>query len=187
MRSRIAATITPTLASKLRRRRSGLSLLEVTIATIMAATVTMVAAGVAFDLTHHMADNIARTRVASEARLAIECFRRDFGGNDPDARIGDRNRWRLVGMMVPTADELRLCYDDDDDASADWISPDRVIIYYELDGQLVRADIESNRVNVIAHLVESVNFEVIGSELRISIAFQLGQVSETYVFNTPRI
>ena len=167
------------------QRRSGLSLLEVTLGAAIAATVTMMAAGVTIDLTHHMADNVARTRVAGEARLAIESFRRDFAGNDPDDSSGDRNRWRLVGAMVPTADELRLCFDANEDASADWVSPDRVITYYELDGQLIRYDIENDRSNVISHLVDSINFEVIGNELRITTEFELGDVSETYVFNTP--
>ena len=170
-----------------RRRRAGLSLLEVTIGTAMAATVAMMAAAVTVDLTNHMSDNVARTRLAAEARMAIESFRRDFGGNDPDSTSGDRHHWRLIDSMVPSADELRLCFDEDDNATADWVSPDRVIIYYETDGHLIRSDIESNRTNVIAHLVESVNFEVIGNELRITIEFTLGDVSETYVFNTPNI
>lgn len=170
-----------------RPKRGGLSLLEITIGSVMAATVTMMAAGVAFDMTNHMADTIARTRVATEARMAIEAFRRDFGGNDPDSPAGDRHHWRLVGSMIPSADELRLCFDEDDDSTADWIAPDRVIIYYELEGRLIRSDVASNRTNVIAHLVDSINFEVIGNELRITTVFQLGDVSETYVFNTPNI
>lgn len=168
-------------------RRKGLSLLEVTIGSVMAATITMMAASVTMDLTRNMADNIARTRVATEARLAIESFRRDFGGNDPDAGSGDRHRWRLVGSMVPTADELRLCFDDDVDGSADWVSPDRVIIYFESDGRLIRSDVEADRTNVVAELVQSANFEVIGNEIRITLEIELGDVAETYVFNTPNI
>lgn len=169
------------------RRQNGLSLLEVTIGSVMAATITMMAAGVTFDLTRNMADSIARTRIASEARMTIESFRRDFGGNDPDSSMGDRHRWRLVGSMIPTADELRLCFDQGDNGSADWISPDRVIIYYELDGQLIRSDIENARTNVVAQLVDSINFEVIGNELRITIVYALGDVTDTYVFNTPNL
>ncbi|MCA9138712.1 MAG: hypothetical protein KDB00_18200 [Planctomycetales bacterium] len=167
--------------------RNGLSLLEVTIGSLMAATITMLAASVTVDLSRNMADGIARTRVASEARLVIESFRRDFAGNDPDDVSGDRNRHRLVGKMIPTAEELRLCFDNDDDLSADWTSPDRVIIYYVDDGQLIRSDVENGRSNIIAHLVDSINFEVIGNELRITTQFELGDVSETYVFNTPNL
>ncbi|WP_372897093.1 hypothetical protein [Stieleria sp.] len=172
---------------RFQRRRNGMSLLEVTIGSVMAAMIAMVAAGVTMDMTRNMADNIARTRIAGEARLAIEAFRRDFGGNDPDSPTGDRNRWRLVDSMIPTADELRLCFDSDLDGSADWISPDRVILYFESDGQLIRSDLENGRTNVVAQLVDSVNFEVIGNELRITLAFQLGAITETYVFNTPNI
>ncbi|PAY15409.1 hypothetical protein CKO51_32010 [Rhodopirellula sp. SM50] len=171
----------------MKRRRNGMSLLEVTIGSVMAAMIAMVAAGVTMDMTRNMADNIARTRIAGEARLAIETFRRDFGGNDPDSPTGDRNRWRLVDSMIPTADELRLCFDSDLDGSADWISPDRVILYFESDGQLIRSDLENGRTNVVAQLVDSVNFEVIGNELRITLAFRLGAITETYVFNTPNI
>lgn len=167
------------------QQRKGLSLLEITIGTAMAATITMMAAGVTVDISRHMADNIARTRIATEARLAIESFRRDFGGNDPDQSSGDRNRWRLVGTMVPSADELRLCFDDDVDGSADWVSPDRVIIYFESDGQLIRSDIENDRTNVVATLLQSINFEIIGDELRITIEMELGDALETFVFNTP--
>lgn len=166
-------------------RRNGFSLLEITIGTILAAMITLMAAGVTVDLTRNMADNIGRTRIATEARVAIESFRRDFGGNDPDSPAGDRHQWRLVGMMVPTADELRLCFDAGVDASADWVSPDRVVIYYVSDGQLIRSDVENGRTNVVAHLVDSINFEVIGNELQITLSFRLGGAEETYVFNTP--
>ncbi len=169
------------------QRRRGMSLLEVTIGSIMAATITVMAAGVTMDLTRNVADNIARTRVAGEARLAIETFRRDFAGNDPDSPTGDRNRWRLVGRMIPSADELRLCFDAGIDGSADWVSPDRVIIYSATDGQLIRSDLENGRTNVVANLVDAVNFEVTGNELRITLDFRLGGVTETYVFNTPDI
>jgi len=164
-----------------------MSLLEVTIGSVMAAVIAMMAASVTMDLSRHLADNIARTRVATEARMAIESFRRDFGGNDPEGGTGDRNRWRLVGSMVPSAGELRLCFDADVDGSADWVAPDRVIIYYESNGQLIRSDVQNGRTNVVAHLVDGINFEVIGNELRITLDLNLGKVSETYVFNTPKI
>ena len=168
------------------RHRKGLSLLEVTIGTIMAATVATMAAGVSVNLTRNMADNLARTRITTEARLAIESFRRDLGGNDPDGQTGDRNRWRIVGVIIPTADEMRLCFDADVNGTADWVSPDRVIIYFESDGQLIRSDLENGRTNVVAQLVDNANFEFIGNELRITLDFQLGSATETYVFNSAK-
>ena len=40
----------------------------------MAATLAVVAASVTFDLAGHAADNISRTRIASQARLALEAM-----------------------------------------------------------------------------------------------------------------
>ena len=170
-----------------RNDRKGMSLLEVTIGSIMVATITVVAAGVAVDMTRSMAGNICETRIATEARLAIESFRRDLSGNDPDSREGERDQWRLVGRMIPTHDELRLCFDSGTNRSADWTSPDRVVIYSLDEGQLLRTDVENSRSNVIAHHVDEVNFEVIGSEIRIELTFELCDVVETYVFNTPDV
>ena len=65
-------------ASIRKTNRRGFSLLEVTIGAMMAGAVAIMASGVAFDVTRHLADNIAETQVAAEARLAIESFRRDF-------------------------------------------------------------------------------------------------------------
>ncbi|MEL6105935.1 MAG: hypothetical protein AAFU85_07860 [Planctomycetota bacterium] len=173
--------------AELRSKRRGMSLLEVTIGAMMVATVTVVAAGVAVDMTRSMAGNISETRVAAEARLAIESFRRDFAGNDPDSRIGERDQWRLVGRMIPANDELRLCFDSGTNRTADWTAPDRVIIYSLDEGQLLRTDVENTRGNIIAHHVSELNFEVVGAEIRITLTFELLDVTETYVFNTPDV
>ena len=151
--------------------RRGFSLLEVTIGAMMAGVVAIMASGVAFDVTRHLADNIAETQVAAEARLAIESFRRDFGGSSPDLRTGERNEWRLVGRLVPSVDELRLCFDADQDASADWIAPDRVITY-SLDGnRLIRSDAISGDVFTVARFVDDVQFVVVAGRIEISIDF----------------
>ena len=89
--------------------------------------------------------------------------------------------------MIPNENELRLCFDNDVDGSPDWVSPDRVVIYAVDNGQLIRSDIENNRSNVIAVLVDSIQFERVGSELQIAIDFEVGNVSDSYLFNTPAI
>lgn len=169
------------------RDRRAFSLLEITIGTIMAAGIAVMAASVTVDLTRNMADNVAETRIASESRLAIESLRRDFGGNDPDQPDGDRSQWRLVGVQVPTSDELHLCFDADVNQTADWASPDRVIVYDVQDNQLIRSDAENSRAIVISHLVESFECEIVGTEIRMTVTFQLGNIQESYVFNTPMI
>ncbi len=169
------------------RCRKAFSLLEITIGTLMAAGIAVMAASVTVDLTRNMADNVASTRIASESRLAIESLRRDFGGNDPDRPDGDRSQWRLVGVQVPSADELHLCFDADVNRTADWASPDRVVVYDVQDNQLIRSDAENSRATVISHLVESFECEIIGTEIRMTVTFELGRVEESFVFNTPMI
>lgn len=166
------------------RARRGVSLLEVTIGSLMVAGITMMAASVAVDMTRGMGENIRRTRIATQARLSLESFRRDLGGCDPDRQEGDRAHWRLVGRQIPNEGELRLCFDSDANGSADWAAPDRVITYDVDDGQLIRSDLEMNQTIVIANLVDSVAFSIIGSEMRIEIDFELGNLQRSYIFNT---
>lgn len=166
------------------RPRRGISLLEVTIGSMMAGMIAVMASGVAFDVSRHFAENIAETQVAAEARLAIESFRRDFGGSLPEVRSGQRDRWRWVGRMIPTIDELRLCFDADQDASADWIAPDRVIIYSLQGDRLIRSDSSSGNVYTVARYVEDVQFVINGNQIEVSIEFRVGGFTETYSFVT---
>ena len=151
---------------------------------MMAGAVAIMASGVAFDVSRHLADNIAETQVAAEARLAIESFRRDFGGSLPDLRAGERNQWRLVGRLVPSVDELRLCFDADQDASADWIAPDRVITYSLAWRSIGPFGCDQRRVFTVARFVNDVQFVVAGGEINISIDFTFGGFAETYSFAT---
>lgn len=167
-----------------RRYRRGMSLLEVTIGSLMAGTVVMMAAGVTMDLTRHMASHIVETQVRGEARLAIESLRRDFSGSLPDQRTGERGQWRLVGRMVPSVDELRLCFDAQQDASADWIAPDRVITYILDDQRLIRIDALTGNEYTVARYVDDVQFVIAGGEIQITIEFGLGDFTETYSFVT---
>jgi len=164
--------------------RSGFSLLEATIATMMSTLVVTMAAGVAYDISRHMADNIVETQVALEARLAIESFRRDFGGSVPDHIDQETFQWRLVGTMIPTATELRLCFDNDLDASADWVDPDRVITYTLVEDRLQRHDAETGTTITVAHNVNDIQYAINGNDLEIDIEFQIGDFTQTYTFVT---
>ena len=165
-------------------QRRAFSLLEVTIGSMLAAMVAVMASGIAFDVSRHLADNIAESQVSAEARLAIESLRRDLGGCCPDATLGDRSRWRLVGRMIPSTREIRLCYDADRDASADWVAPDRVIIY-SLDGnRLVRSDAVSGNVYTVARFVDDIAITAAANEITIAIDFRLGEFVETYTVQT---
>ncbi|MGB7344014.1 MAG: prepilin-type N-terminal cleavage/methylation domain-containing protein [Pirellulaceae bacterium] len=166
------------------KKRCGFSLLEITIASIISAILVLMASGVAVDVSRHMAANIVETQVAAEARLAIESFRRDFGGNSPDAQQGDRAEWRLVGRMIPNSRELRLCFDASQNATADWIAPDHVVIYTLSNGQLLRTDQVTGNTYTVARLVDDVDFTISAGEITIVIDFTAGDFSETYTFVT---
>ncbi len=166
------------------KHRRGISLLEVTIATMLAGVVSAMAASVAFDLSRGMSQNIAQAQIASEARLAIESLRRDLSGSSHDMPDGDPKHGQLVGKLIPSQTELRLCFDGDENSLADWIAPDRVI-QYVLDGStLTRNDFLSGNVYTVARHVDSVQFLTDGITLSINLDFEFGGVTETYTFQT---
>ena len=169
-------------SSNRKSSRRGFSLLEVTIGTLMTAMLSVMVAGVAVDISRHTARNILETQIASEARLAIENFRRDFSGSCPDVVTGDQAQWRLVGRMIPSDQELRLCFDADRDASADWISPDRVVAYTLNGRELVRTDQLTGTTFTVARHVDGIKFKKGGSKLKVEIDFDLAGVVRSYTF-----
>jgi type II secretory pathway component PulJ len=169
------------------RTRRGISLLEVTIGTMLASMIAIMAAGVSVDVTRHMADNIAETKIAGEARLAIEALRRDFSGSSLDETAGDPATWRLVGRMIPTANELRLCFDANRDASADWIAPDRVVTYTQVGDRLVRSDQVSGNSYTVARYVDDVQFIAAGGKITVLIDFAFASTTESYTIETSDI
>jgi hypothetical protein len=165
-------------------KRSGISLLEVTIGTMLATMISIMATSVAVDVTRHMAANIAETQIASEARMAIESLRRDFSGSSLDDMTGDPDTWRLVGRMIPSVGELRLCFDANRDASADWIAPDRVIIYTQIGDRLVRSDQISGSSFTVARHVDDVRFVAAAGQITVLIDFTFAGTTETYTMVT---
>ena len=169
------------------KHRRGMSLMEVTIASLLAGLLAAMSAGIAVDITRNVADNIQHAQIAQEARLALESFRRDFAGSSHDIKTGDRVTWRLVGRLIPSASELRLCYDADRDASADWVLPDHVVIYRIDNGQLVRDNLTDSTTYLVARHVDDVTFEADGNEITIEIDFAYGGAAESYSFATSDI
>ena len=86
--------------------------------------------------------------------------------------------------MIPTVDELRLCFDAQQDATADWIAPDRVIIYTHVGDQLLRTDQISGVTYTVARYVEDVQFIAASDEIRVLIDFEFGGATESYTFVT---
>ena len=152
---------------------------------MLAAMVAVMASGVAFDVSRHFADNIAESQISTEARLAIESLRRDFGGCCPDTNLGDRSQWRLVGRMIPSTREIRLCYDADRDATADWVAPDRVVTYSlnPVTGwfDLTPSGDPSLR---LPRFVDDIAITAAANEITIDIDFRLGDFAETYTIQT---
>ncbi|MEM9588092.1 MAG: hypothetical protein AAGA03_12495 [Planctomycetota bacterium] len=170
--------------TKLATSRHGISLLEVTIASLLAGLVAIMASTVAMNASRSYVGNIAQSQMAIEARLVAETLRRDLGGHLPETPVGHRDQWRWVGHMVPASDELRLCFDSDDDASADWGSPDRVITYLQNGNRLVRLDSGTGGEFVVARLIDEVDFSINGGELSVALEFQLGNETMDYEFVT---
>ena len=86
--------------------------------------------------------------------------------------------------MIPTTRQLRLCFDAHRDATADWVSPDRVITYSLAGNQRIRSDSISGTVYTVARHVEDINITVSANEITILVDFRVGDFAETYTFIT---
>lgn len=161
------------------RNRHGMSLIEVSIAAIMASVLVLFASGVSIDLSRHIAGNLVDTRLSREARIITESLRRDLSGSSLDLTIGSRDQWRLVGTMTPTADELRLCFDASDDATADWVAPDLVVTYFVEGNRLVRNDASTGNDFTVSQFVDDFTVTSAGGRLTVEVELLLNGVERT--------
>ncbi|OYP29395.1 hypothetical protein [Rhodopirellula sp. MGV] len=167
-------------------RRRGTSLLEVTIATGLVAMLAVVSASISVDLSRGMSENIARTRLATEARLTVESLRRDLSGCDPDQPLGERSVGTLVGIESTNRTTLRLCFDGDQNNRADWMPPDRVIVYESEQELLIRSDPFGSHSNVLTHSVQAWQVDDQGDHVQLLLTLGLGRFTETYTFDTSK-
>ncbi|QEG38579.1 PilW family protein [Roseimaritima ulvae] len=151
-----------------RSRRRGMSLLEVSIASMMSVMVVLGASSFCHTMTRTLADSIAQTRQAMDTRMVVESLRRDLAGALPDQHDGSRNRWTLVGRQLVGSDELWLCYDGDGDGAASWSSPDRVIRYEFADQCLRRIDTQTGSMLLLADRLASVQFQLTGGQISVT-------------------
>ena len=174
----------PRLSSHRRSPRDGFSLLEVMIASTMASFVVAFAAAVSMDIGKGFIAGIADARIVTEFRLLGETLRRDFSGSLPEIRTGGPKQWRLVGRQLVSDQELRLCFDSDDDGSVNWVGSDRIITYW-IDGeQLIRSDSVSGADFIACHNISELEFSLGSGHLHIDIEITFGERVEHFHFDT---
>ena len=149
------------------RSRRGMSLLEVSIASLMSVIVVLGASSFCHTMTRTMADSISQTRQAMDTRMVVESLRRDLAGALPDQHEGTLTNWKLVGRQIVAGDELWLCYDGNGDEAASWSSPDRVIRYVFADQRLQRIDTDTGSALTIADRLANVQFQLTGGQISV--------------------
>jgi prepilin-type N-terminal cleavage/methylation domain-containing protein len=142
-----------------RGRRGGFTLIEMMVVCFMLSLLATMMAG-AWSAFGKPAVNVdARCRIAQEASLAAESLARDLSGYLPNsgALPGGQASAKFVGRMEPENTALWLCFDSQasPNRTADWASPDTVIVYQLSGDQLVRSDQEAGTTVVIARYLTS--------------------------------
>ena len=172
--------------SKQSSRRKGFSLLEATIATMMAAMVSVMASSVAVDISRNFVEGIAEARLATEFRVLSQAMRRDFAGSLAELRQGPAKRWRLVGRQLVSPTELRLCFDAQLDGSVNWAGSDRIITYFfdQDTQQLIRNDSGPATDFVMAENVSDADITIDSGEISLWIEFSAGAIQREFRFAT---
>lgn len=165
------------------RRRSGFSLVEVMIAALLSGLLLMFAGDIWYEMARSYTHTVAETRIAAEARLMVETLRRDLSGALPELPLGYVEDGKLVGQMIASG-ELRLCYDGPSsgvfNGSADWMTPDRVVVYGQVGDQLIRTYLPTGAAFVVADGVESFNLVDQFDSIRIEVTLSQRDLQWTY-------
>ncbi len=167
------------------RSRRGMSLLEVSIASLMSVMVVLGASSFCHTMTRTLADSISQTRQAMDTRMVVESLRRDLAGALPDQHDGSLNQWKLVGRQIVDGDELWFCYDGDGDEAASWSPPDRVIRYVFADQRLQRLDTVTGSELTIADRLDSVQFELTGGQISVTCTTAANAFPAHYQVSAP--
>jgi hypothetical protein len=136
-----------------------------------------------FSLGRSSVDGLANSRLAGEARMAADVFSRDFSGCLPGATTGGKPLGRLMGRLLVGGSELRLCYEGTpENGSADWTTPDRIVVYGLDSGQLTRSDLEAGTCFVVADHVEDFQLTELGTGVQIDLTLRQRDLQRTYTF-----
>jgi type II secretory pathway component PulJ len=166
-------------------RRAAFSLLELMLAGILTTMLSLIAASMSVNLSRVMADSIRDTKLVAELRLAEETIRRDFAGSLPNAPQGTLRANKLVGILVNN-NQLRLCFDGGAfNGSADWTSPDRVIVYAVAEGRLMRQDLSDGSAFTIARNVANFSLVADGTRQQVNLELNHRGTVRTVSWNVP--
>ena len=93
-----------------------------------------------------------------------------------------------VSASTVATDELRLCFDSSDEATADWMAPDLVVTYSLDEDRLVRSENLSGRSFVVARYVEgfTVASAVQMRELSSAIRIEQARIRQGEISSGPR-
>jgi prepilin-type N-terminal cleavage/methylation domain-containing protein len=167
--------------------RRGFSLLEVSIGNTIAAILIVVTSSGMISLTRTSQRMLARARIEEEAELAAAFLAEDFSGFLADDLVGDKKNGAEVGRRVVGGSEVQICFDGgDDNGTAQWGSPDRLIRYYHSGSNLIRHDSNTGRTtNVAIHLSSFVPTD--GPQgIQTQLAFLYRKETKTAVLVFPR-
>lgn len=153
-------------------RRSAFTLVETAIAALISSMLLMTMAGIWQNLGRSVNLCINEAKLSSEARILLEVLRQDFAGMLAEAQLGAPNEGTLVGRLVSSG-ELRLCYDMEPlNETAEWASPDYVVVYEVANGQLLRT-LNNGEPFVVANHVKAFEPRIKPNEVEIDVELEV--------------
>ena len=170
------------------QRRSGFTLIEMTIATSLTVILAMMLSTSWVMLNRPTSSLIAWGQLFQEMDIAVTSLARDLGGSqfdyeNADGRPGDMRQGLLIECRRTNdldGDHFQICFDGDDpDGTATWdmTTGDTVIDYYmnEDTSTLVRSNLKTGTLFHVASNVEDmtvVDDPNDGNNLRMELTFQ---------------
>jgi hypothetical protein len=170
--------------SKSRHRRRGFSIIEISVTGVLLVLLSLLIGNAWIGIGRPLVETTFRSRIAQESVLAMTSLSRDFGGCLPDGpgALGSKLAYQLVGRTQPAGSELWLCFDGGatPNGTADWASPDVVVVYQLIDTDLVRIEQSTGAEFVVAKNVASFALEDIDGAVEITLVFDYHGISESY-------
>lgn len=155
--------------------RRGFSLIELCVASGLTAMLggLMISAWSTFG--KPATDVIIRSTIATEIEAVSAALADDLGGglHTEAGRTGPKENGQLVGWMAPSGTEIWLCFDggESPNSAADWQSPDTIVSYSLIGGNLVRWDQTADVSNIVGRHVETFSALLQSDRLRIDLGF----------------
>jgi type II secretory pathway component PulJ len=164
------------------QRRSGYTLVEVTVACILTALLAILLSTTWQLLMPSTADLIAWGQLFQEMDVAVTAISRDAGGSLPDdGHAGTKAQGLLLQCRKTfdvNGDHFQLCFDGGDppDGNADWGTPDDTVVDYYVDRDsktLIRSNQKTGESFTVAKNVDRMDVTPIGAtHLQIELTFQ---------------